>query len=176
MIVHRYPKAWRRGITHSQGLPLPFNHCFQKDCNLRISAKKLMEESRPLSNYNFDEAVLKVQEWNEALRSSSRPSKYGGQDQLDVARQQELLASPIKPRFSDSSSPALASSLTALMPRRRGLLLRQGRMLHPLHYLYRLSYASLKNRRTTGTMILRKAYHSPSCKVFHVASSYTLEM
>jgi hypothetical protein len=90
MIVHRYPKAWRRGITHSQGLPLPFNHCFQKDCNLRISAKKLvrhtwmlsakkqmadrkrtkveMEESRPLSNYNFDEAVLKVQEWNEALR------------------------------------------------------------------------------------------------------------
>lgn len=68
-------------------------HCFQKDCNLRITAKKLlrhpwmvsakrqMAESqrargmsegpgggRPLSNYNFDEAVLKVQEWNEALR------------------------------------------------------------------------------------------------------------
>lgn len=68
-------------------------HCFQKDCNLRISAKKLlrhpwmlsakkqmadgkrkngeMEGSRPLSNYNFDEAVLKVQEWNEALRCKS---------------------------------------------------------------------------------------------------------
>ena len=65
-------------------------HCFQKDCNLRISAKKLLRHpwmlsakkqmadgkrtkgevqgSRPLSNYNFDEAVLKVQEWNEALR------------------------------------------------------------------------------------------------------------
>ena len=65
-------------------------HCFQKDCNLRISAKKLLrhpwmlsakkqmaegkrkkgevEGSRPPSNYNFDEAVLKVQEWNEALR------------------------------------------------------------------------------------------------------------
>jgi hypothetical protein len=26
------------------------------------------ETRRPLSNYNFDEAVLKVQEWNEALR------------------------------------------------------------------------------------------------------------
>lgn len=25
-------------------------------------------ERRPLSNYNFDEAVLKVQEWNEALK------------------------------------------------------------------------------------------------------------
>jgi serine/threonine protein kinase len=68
-------------------------HCFQKDCNLRISAKKLLrhpwmlsakrqmadgkrkkgevEGSRPLSNYNFDEAVLKVQEWNEALRCTS---------------------------------------------------------------------------------------------------------
>ncbi|KAH9985103.1 hypothetical protein BJV77DRAFT_965707, partial [Russula vinacea] len=52
------------------------------------------------------------------------------------------------------------------MPRGRGLLLRQGRMLHALHYLYRLSYANLKNRRITGTIILRKAYRSPSCKVF----------
>jgi serine/threonine protein kinase len=130
-------------------------HCFQKDCNLRISAKKLlrhpwmlsakkqmsdgkrangqMEGSRPLSNYNFDEAVLKVQEWNEALRcesaicvrvqadrqphrylAPSRPSKHGGRNHLDVARQ-ESPASPIKPRFSEPSSPvALASSLSAL--------------------------------------------------------------
>lgn len=74
-------------------------HCFQKDCNLRVSARKLlrhpwmvstrrqMEDAprpgreaqgpgRPLSNYNYDEAVLKVQEWNEALRSPSRPSKH----------------------------------------------------------------------------------------------------
>lgn len=74
-------------------------HCFQKDCNLRISAKKLLRHpwmtsakkqmnaaagkearsleggsqafsggKRPTSNYNFDEAVLKVQEWNEALK------------------------------------------------------------------------------------------------------------
>ncbi|KAJ7134218.1 hypothetical protein C8R44DRAFT_869887 [Mycena epipterygia] len=86
-------------------------HCFQKDCNLRISAKKLLRhpwmaaarrqmadgkaapeengaqkptarpgaqegQRRPLSNYNYDEAVLKVQEWNEALKSPSRPSKH----------------------------------------------------------------------------------------------------
>ncbi|KAI0770584.1 kinase-like protein [Fomes fomentarius] len=77
-------------------------HCFQKDCNLRVSAKKLLRhpwmmaarkqaakkhgdrpsegtngapEKRP-SNYNYDEAVLKVQEWNEALKSPSRPSKH----------------------------------------------------------------------------------------------------
>ena len=65
-------------------------HCFQKDANLRISAKKLLRHPwmvqarkqleaqqgtpsapdgrRPRSNYNFDDAVLKVQEWNEALR------------------------------------------------------------------------------------------------------------
>lgn len=80
-------------------------HCFQKDYNLRISAKKLlrhpwmvaakksMEDNsgrrsseqnrsgagangrgtseRPQSKYNFDEAVLKVQEWNEALKCGS---------------------------------------------------------------------------------------------------------
>ncbi|KAF8957280.1 hypothetical protein BDZ97DRAFT_1924766 [Flammula alnicola] len=84
-------------------------HCFQKDCNLRISAKKLLKHpwmvsarkqmadgkdrsgdsagERPAgaeggggqkrhSNYNYDEAVLKVQEWNEALKSPSKPSKH----------------------------------------------------------------------------------------------------
>ncbi|KAJ8081011.1 Protein kinase of the Mitotic Exit Network [Marasmius tenuissimus] len=83
-------------------------HCFQKDCNLRISAKKLLRHpwmisarkqmgggvpdapedkdkskaaSRPLSNYNYDEAVLKVQAWNEALKSPSRPSKHPGRGQ-----------------------------------------------------------------------------------------------
>ena len=78
-------------------------HCFQKDCNLRISAKKLLRhpwmisarrqlaegkgrggdksadvtpEGTPKSssnyNYNYDEAVLKVQEWNEALKCEQR--------------------------------------------------------------------------------------------------------
>ncbi|KAG1878473.1 hypothetical protein C8R48DRAFT_768034 [Suillus tomentosus] len=81
-------------------------HCFQKDCNLRISAKKLLrhpwmisakrqmnmavgngqrspeggpqsfpDSRRPQSNYSYDEAVLKVQEWNEALKSPTRPTK-----------------------------------------------------------------------------------------------------
>ncbi|TFK73191.1 Pkinase-domain-containing protein, partial [Pluteus cervinus] len=84
--------------------------CFQKDCNLRISAKKLLKHpwmssarkqmgdgksranagdtstgsesgKRPAGNYNYDEAVLKVQEWNEALKSPSRPSKHPGKNQ-----------------------------------------------------------------------------------------------
>lgn len=75
-------------------------HCFQKDCNLRISAKKLLRHPwmvstrrqiakgaseppsgeraarRPLSNYNYDEAVLKVQEWNEALKCTFLPFEF----------------------------------------------------------------------------------------------------
>ena len=73
-------------------------HCFQKDVNLRVSAKKLLrhhwmvsarkqmglspvidkkgkdggvnenDTARRSSNYGYDEAVLKVQEWNEALK------------------------------------------------------------------------------------------------------------
>lgn len=78
-------------------------HCFQKDCNLRISAKKLLRhpwmisakkqmnnmngpaptgtgekttEGRPLSNnYNYDDAVQRVQQWNEALKSPTKPQQ-----------------------------------------------------------------------------------------------------
>jgi hypothetical protein len=35
------------------------------------SAKGKVQGSRPLSNCDFDEAVLKVQEWNEVLRCRS---------------------------------------------------------------------------------------------------------
>lgn len=73
-------------------------HCFQKDCNLRISARKLLKHPwmvsarrqmndgkvpntkektaadgprKTSSSYNYDEVVLKVQEWNEALKCIS---------------------------------------------------------------------------------------------------------
>ncbi|OSX57176.1 hypothetical protein POSPLADRAFT_1050231 [Postia placenta MAD-698-R-SB12] len=93
-------------------------HCFQKDCNLRISAKKLLKhpwmvasrkqisgnqtsqdvaERRPQSNYNFDEAVLKVQEWNEALKSPSRPARNPDKRRTSVTDRDGRPQSPIAP-------------------------------------------------------------------------------
>ena len=62
--------------------------CFQKDPNLRVSAKKLLKhpwianmkrtnEVEPSKPTKFDEAVKSVQEWNEALKSSPDNSTIG---------------------------------------------------------------------------------------------------
>jgi hypothetical protein len=60
--------------------------CFQKDCNLRVSAKKLSkhpwiqmsrkkatgsQRSREKAVPAYEEAVKSVQQWNEALKRSS---------------------------------------------------------------------------------------------------------
>ncbi|TDL22240.1 hypothetical protein BD410DRAFT_788970 [Rickenella mellea] len=117
-------------------------HCFQKDVNLRISAKKLLKHPwmvsarrqmglnpgadkkgkeseiepenersgrRPLSNYNYDEAVLKVQEWNEALKSPSRPSKIAQASRRDSHWSNSPTRSPTEPHFL-SPNPSLPSS------------------------------------------------------------------
>ncbi|KAF7299411.1 Cytokinesis protein sepH [Mycena indigotica] len=120
-------------------------HCFQKDANLRISAKKLLrhpwmvaarrqltdgrepeeqkpsssrpegqaQQRRPLSNYNYDEAVLKVQEWNEALKSPSRPSKHPGRNVSGRATSptREVATSP------SSSSNAQWRTTSAMHPK-----------------------------------------------------------
>ncbi|TFK48734.1 hypothetical protein OE88DRAFT_1633996 [Heliocybe sulcata] len=106
-------------------------NCFQKDANLRISAKKLLkhpwmiaarrqmggkgadgeaakakrEGRRPHSNYNYDEAVLKVQEWNEALKSPSRPSKHPGRGRLTTP--------PDSPLLDVSNTPSIPASTSA---------------------------------------------------------------
>ncbi|KAI6114307.1 hypothetical protein F5141DRAFT_1105796 [Pisolithus sp. B1] len=103
-------------------------HCFQKDSNLRISAKKLLKHPWMISarkqlsvlarkdghlfdssshvpknsqaNYNFDEAVLKVQEWNEALKSPTRPSKHGTRSQAGGPPASPTQATRDKPGIS----------------------------------------------------------------------------
>ncbi|KAJ3518372.1 hypothetical protein NMY22_g13713 [Coprinellus aureogranulatus] len=111
-------------------------HCFQKDCNLRISARKLLRHpwmvsarkqlgdgkaessrndsqtpKRPLSNYNYDEAVLKVQEWNEALKSPSR-NKNPARDPRP--------SSPLQ-RHSELPGPSTSSSAISATPGTMGL-------------------------------------------------------
>ena len=139
-------------------------HCFQKDCNLRVSAKKLLRHpwmvsarkqmaggtgtegkakageggsntvgdpsKRPVSNYNYDEAVLKVQEWNEALKcelsltnfqschlfslpAPSRPSKHPARGRQSEVRPTSPLGSPTDPM---GASMMHASSLGMLQP------------------------------------------------------------
>ncbi|TCD65509.1 hypothetical protein EIP91_002557 [Steccherinum ochraceum] len=116
-------------------------HCFQKDCNLRISAKKLLKhpwmvsarrqmgamqsqgsesgrtngrERRPQSNYNYDEAVLKVQEWNEALKSPSRPSKHPERRRHDSNAER---LQPPSPLHALDFGPAVhPSSLGSMQP------------------------------------------------------------
>ncbi|KAL5482758.1 CDC15_2 [Sanghuangporus weigelae] len=119
-------------------------HCFQKDVNLRISAKKLLRHPwmvsarkqmgidtnpdrkskygekenepgrRPVSNYNYDEAVLKVQEWNEALKSPRSSAKVNGRSRPSSVHDSNgrhspspspsLLAPPESPTITPSSS------------------------------------------------------------------------
>ncbi|KAF9517267.1 hypothetical protein BS47DRAFT_1483463 [Hydnum rufescens UP504] len=102
-------------------------HCFQKDCNLRISAKKLLKHpwmasarkqlgnekasgERTLSN--FDEAVQRVQEWNEALKSPSRASKQSVRDARLDHRDRRIV----------SPTMALSHSLTPSNSHGNGLL------------------------------------------------------
>lgn len=61
--------------------------CFQKDPNLRVSARKLLKHAwivgsrrtdAPVAKppANFDEAVEEVKQWNEALKSPNGPGSF----------------------------------------------------------------------------------------------------
>ncbi|KAG8995688.1 hypothetical protein FRB94_008863 [Tulasnella sp. JGI-2019a] len=85
-------------------------HCFQKDCNLRISAKKLLRHpwmvstrrqlgtekrlagERPSSH--FDDAVQQVQEWNEALKSPARSVAPANRHTPKIDRRDPRFSSP----------------------------------------------------------------------------------
>jgi len=184
-------------------------HCFQKDANLRISAKKLLRHPlmvqarkqleaqqgtpsatdgrRPRSNYNFDDAVLKVQEWNEALRCTcfylfQRPPVTPPQPPRDlpeipyeVAQDHTTGLPPHIPppnQFSQQGPPML-SRLQPLVVRSRlspcsvhgrpGRCLPQTRNLLFLirfvnRYLSTLRSSHRRSRPTTGTTILKRVY------------------
>ena len=95
------------------------------------------ENGRPLSNYNYDEAVLKVQEWNEALKcesntigrsilrrnlprdrvAPSRPSKHPQRKKESTAARPN--SPPLQPL--DFGSPTPPSSLLSHHPSQTSL-------------------------------------------------------
>ena len=75
--------------------------CFQKDPNLRVSAKKLLKHAWIVGSRrsdapvappaNFNEAVEEVKQWNEALKSPNGAGSFRASTRSNVA-------SPLPPR------------------------------------------------------------------------------
>jgi len=86
---------------------------------------------RPRSNYNYDEAVLKVQEWNEALKckcylkftsdpihsvletAPSRPSKHAARRRASDAGPHSPLRSPTDPTMLHASNSGMLQPSTS---------------------------------------------------------------
>ena len=107
-------------------------HCFQKDPNLRVTAKKLLKhpwmrqadlgadknntnvsdlyrKNTPTKDHEtYDNAVQKVQEWNEALKSPPKSSKT--QRTLFPARETKSAYSPLRRTSLTNDSPTAGSS------------------------------------------------------------------
>ncbi|KAK1138651.1 Protein kinase of the Mitotic Exit Network [Aspergillus melleus] len=91
--------------------------CFQKDPNLRVSARKLLKHPWivnarrsdsvvPKKSTEYEEAVKSVQEWNEALRSPSagtlrKPQYSGGLPSSRNTPTKDSLPSPIATHVAD---------------------------------------------------------------------------
>ena len=79
--------------------------CFQKDPNLRVSAKKLLKHAwivgsrrtdAPIAKQpaNFNEAVEEVKQWNQALRSPTGPGSFRASNRSNVASPLPLRRDP----------------------------------------------------------------------------------
>ncbi|KAF0488206.1 kinase-like protein [Gigaspora margarita] len=87
--------------------------CFQKDSNLRVSAKKLLKHPwiasvrKPNVTTEFEDAIRSVQEWNEALKDAK------------FEKHKRRRSGSIKQSFtmpSKSKSPLISSSLSPKIP------------------------------------------------------------
>ena len=101
--------------------------CFQKDPNLRVSAKKLLRHPWivnarrsdafvPVPPTKYDEAVKSVQEWNEALKSPDantgrKPNRESNASPIPSRRHQlPILSTPTKTQLSLAAPRTTADS------------------------------------------------------------------
>jgi hypothetical protein len=106
--------------------------CFQKDPNLRVSARKLLKHAwivgsrrsdAPVSKppANFYEAVEEVKQWNEALKSpnngSLRASRSSTNSPLPIRRASSLRKAHSDQQSSAMVTPAAKGPLTLVKPR-----------------------------------------------------------
>ncbi|KIW85766.1 hypothetical protein Z517_01158 [Fonsecaea pedrosoi CBS 271.37] len=90
--------------------------CFQKDPNLRVSAKKLLKHpwivnarrtnpDRPKNSTEYDEAIKSVQEWNEALKDSPNGSSIRKNSNASTASPIPVAKDMLRPTKSHTKSP-----------------------------------------------------------------------
>ncbi|KAJ3853580.1 hypothetical protein EV368DRAFT_38634, partial [Lentinula lateritia] len=94
--------------------------CFQKDPNLRIGARKLLRHPWMVgvrARYGYDEAVQRVQEWNQALSSAANLSSLPSSTSMTI--QPQSLAVPVATiglPTSTMSSSGSAGSVPTIRP------------------------------------------------------------
>lgn len=147
--------------------------CFQKDPNLRVSARKLLKHAwivgsrrsdAPVSKppANFNEAVEEVKQWNEALKSpnngSLRASMSSANSPLPIRRVPSLRKVHSDQQSSALATPAAKGPLTLVKPRNTAEAFSSPESTGNIIYIFMIETTDARQRMTTGMTILLPPY------------------